>query len=160
MNDRAAAPETQSIVVEFDVPHPPKKVWRALTVAEYLSAWLMPTDIRAEVGHRFTFKTKPMGDWDGTVECQVTDVEPERLIRYTWKGGSDNLEAYGRRLDTVVTWTLTPTRTGTHVRLDHDGFKPENAFAFEMMGKGWVSMGEAWRDDTPSRLKTVLAEMA
>ena len=65
------ATETRSIVVEQTLPHPPEKIWRTLTQAELLSRWLMPNDFAPKVGHRFTFKTKPMGDWDGTVHCEV-----------------------------------------------------------------------------------------
>jgi uncharacterized protein YndB with AHSA1/START domain len=49
----------ESIVVECDLPEPPEKVWRALTVPELLAAWLMPNDIRAEVGSRFSFQPRP-----------------------------------------------------------------------------------------------------
>jgi uncharacterized protein YndB with AHSA1/START domain len=119
----------QTITAEHQLPHPPAKVWRALTEPALLAAWLMDNDIRAEVGHRFTFKTKPMGDWDGTVQCEVLAVDPPHLLRYSWRGGE---------LDTVITFTLTPTPSGTLLRLEHEGFElPRDAFAFDAMGKGW-----------------------
>lgn len=126
---------TQSIVVDHDLPRPPAKVWRALTDPALLGAWLMPNDIRAVVGHTFTFRSQPMPGWDGVVHCEVLEVEPEKRLRYSWKGGSD--EGFGGRLDTVVTWTLTATETGTRLRLEHSGFTAKNAFAFDNMGKGW-----------------------
>ena len=134
----AAATTTQSIVVEYDLPRPPEKVWRALTEPALVAAWLMASDIRAVVGHRFTFRAQPMPGWDGVVQCEMLAVEPYQRLSYSWRGGSDELDGYGGRLDTVVTWTLTPTKSGgTLLRLEHSGFTARNAFAVENMGKGW-----------------------
>jgi uncharacterized protein YndB with AHSA1/START domain len=89
-------------------------------------------------GQRFTFRTTPMGDWDGVAHCEVLDREPPRLLRYSWKGGADTNPAYGSRLDSTVTWTLMPVEGGTHLRLVHDGFVfPGNRFAYDMMKPGW-----------------------
>src|ERR1700752_5248534 len=114
--------ETQAIVVEKVLPYPAEKIWRTLTTSEVIAKWLMPNDFAAVVGHRFTFRTKPMGDWDGVVPCEVLACEPPRLRRYSWKGGADSNPAYGSRLDSEVTWTLTPVEGGTHLRMEHDGF--------------------------------------
>ncbi|HTO61363.1 MAG TPA: SRPBCC domain-containing protein, partial [Bradyrhizobium sp.] len=77
-------------------------------------------------------------DWDGVVHCRVLDCDPPRLLRYSWKGGSDSNPAYGSRLDSVVTWTLTAVDGCTHVRMVHDGFVfPGNRFAYDAMSPGW-----------------------
>ncbi len=131
----------KSIVVEYDLPHEPEKVWRALTEPKLLEAWLMPNDIKPVVGHRFNFRAKPVGNWDGTVYCTVLVVEPAKKLRYSWKGGDDRLKDYGHMLDTVVTWTLTPTATGTKLLFEHEGFRDADAFAYEAMGGGWKKMG-------------------
>jgi uncharacterized protein YndB with AHSA1/START domain len=128
----STSPEARSICVEYDVPHPPAKVWRALTESALLSAWLMVNDIRPVVGHAFTFKAHPMPGWDGIVHCEVLEVDPHRRLRYSWCGGAE-----GSRLDSIVTWTLTATPSGTRLELEHSGFMPINAFAFDIMGKGW-----------------------
>jgi len=136
--------ETHAIVVEKVVPHSPDKVWRILTTSELIAKWLMPNDFVAAIGHRFTFCTRPMGDWDGVVQCEVLSCEPPRLLSYSWKGGAEANPAYGSRLDSVVTWTLTPVDGGTHLRMVHDGFVfPGNKIAFEMMGQGWGRIGDA-----------------
>jgi uncharacterized protein YndB with AHSA1/START domain len=128
----------QSIVVDYDLARSPELVWRALTDPALLAAWLMENDIRPVVGHRFTFRARPVPGWDGVVHCEVLVVEPPSRLSYSWRGGSDEVEGYGSRLDTVVTWILTPTNTGgTHLRLEHTGFRPQDAFAFENMGRGW-----------------------
>jgi uncharacterized protein YndB with AHSA1/START domain len=82
----------------------------------------MPNDFAPVVGHRFNFRTRPIGNFDGVVHCEVLACEPPRLLRYSWCGGSDADPAKGSRLDTEVTWTLTPVAGGTHVRMEHDGF--------------------------------------
>jgi uncharacterized protein YndB with AHSA1/START domain len=94
------ATETLSVVVEREMPHPPEKVWRALTQSALIGEWLMKNDFQPVVDHRFTLSA----DW-GAVDCQVRVVEPDKVLSYTW-------EAYG--LESVVTWTLTPTSTGTN----------------------------------------------
>ncbi len=132
MNATDTTTSTKSIRVEYDLPHPPAKVWRALTESALLAAWLMPNDIRPVVGHRFTFKAQPMPGWDGTVHCEVIEVEPERRLRYSWSGGAED-----SRLESVVTWTLAATPQGTQLSLEHAGFLPRNAFAFDIMGRGW-----------------------
>ena len=130
--------ETRAITVEKVLPYAAEKIWRTLTTSDRIAKWLMPNDFVAAVGHRFNFHTKPIGDWDGVVHCEVLDCDPPRLLRYSWKGGADTNPEYGSKLDTVVTWTLPPVEGGTHLRMVHDGFvRPGNRFAFDMMSPGW-----------------------
>ncbi len=143
--------ETNSITVDYELPHPPRKVWRALTEPALLAKWLMENDLVPVVGHKFTFRSQPMGDWDGITHCEVLEVEPEKRLRYAWRGGDPAKAAW--RLDTTVTWTLTPTENGTRLRLEHSGFTAANAFAFDNMGKGW-------RGHIARRLEEVLASAA
>ena len=131
----------EEIVVEYALPYPPAKVWRALIEPELLAGWLMPNDIAPVVGHKFNFRTQPMGDWNGVVDCEVLEVELQKRLVYTWVGGSAKNEGYGHKLDTTVTWTLEPSGDGgTVLKLVHHGFHPDD-FAFKMMGQGWRSMG-------------------
>jgi uncharacterized protein YndB with AHSA1/START domain len=115
--------ETRSVVVEREIPHPPEKIWRALTQPHLIEAWLMKNDFVPVVGHRFDLRA----NW-GSVGCQVLEVEPNRTLSYTWA-------AYG--LESVVTWTLTPTRTGTHLRMEQSGFRPDQQQAFQGAKYGW-----------------------
>jgi uncharacterized protein YndB with AHSA1/START domain len=138
MTNQAKAAGIRDIVVEDVVPQSPEKVWKALTSAELISRWLMPNDFEPVVGKRFTFKTQPMGDWDGVVHCQVLEVVPLRRLAYSWRGGSDVNAKYGSRLDSVVTWTLQPEGGGTRLRMVHAGFRsPDNDFAYDAMSSGW-----------------------
>ena len=130
--------ETHAITVEKVLPYAAEKIWRTLTTSDRIAKWLMPNDFEPVVGYHFTFQTKPMGDWDGIVHCQVQQCDPPRLLRYSWKGGSDSNTDYGTRLDSTVTWTLTRVDQGTHVSMVHDGFVfPGNQFAFNAMSSGW-----------------------
>jgi uncharacterized protein YndB with AHSA1/START domain len=124
--------ESQAIIVEYDLPHAPAKVWRALTEPRLVAAWLMENDLVAEVGRRFTFRASPIGEWDGIVHCEVLEVAPPERLVYSWRGGSGNSQ-----LDTVVSWTLEPSELGTRLKLEHTGFLPINGMAFEAMSKGW-----------------------
>lgn len=125
--------ERASIEVDEFLPHPPAKVWRALTEPDLMARWLMPNDFKPVTGHRFTFAADPIPniDFDGTIDCRVLDIDAERLLRISWNGGG---------LDTTVTWRLVPEGHGTRLFIEHAGFDlddPVNAFAFRGMGSGW-----------------------
>jgi uncharacterized protein YndB with AHSA1/START domain len=105
--------DTRSVVIERELPHAPAKVWRALTEGPLLTEWLMANDFRPEVGHRFTFRATPVPNWNGIIECEVLAVESPSRLAYAW--GSMGLKS-------VVTFTLTATATGTHLRMEQSGF--------------------------------------
>ena len=140
--DRPNADETRAIMADNHFPQPPEKVWRSLTEPSLLTKWLMPNDIRPVVGHHFTFQAPAVPGWDGVVHCEVLAVEPMRLLQYSWRGGSKDVQGFGHYLDTVVTWTLTPaTDGGTDLHLVHDGFTPADSIAYSGMGDGWRTKG-------------------
>ena len=112
-----------SVVVEPELAHSPDKVWRALTQPQLLEEWLMKNDFKPLVDHRFRLRA----DW-GAVDCRVLAVEPGKTLSYTWA-------AYG--LETVVTWTLTPAGTGTRLRMDQSGFRPDQPQYYEGAKGGW-----------------------
>lgn len=133
----SAAASTKAIVVEQLMPHPPEKIWRALTESSLIDQWLMQNDFEPVVGHRFTFRAQPMGDWNGIVDCEVLEVSSPSRLRYRWRGGSSSPNAVAAALDSIVTWTLTPTDGGTLVRMVQDGFRPENEMGYQAMSGGW-----------------------
>jgi uncharacterized protein YndB with AHSA1/START domain len=128
---------TNSIVVERTMPHPPQKVWKALTTSELIAQWLMKNDFTPDVGKRFSFHAAPIpGLWNGVTDCEVLTVEPPHRLAYSWcASGSEAAEG----LKTVVTWTLTPVQGGTLVRMEQAGFRPQaDAQGYQMMGSGWI----------------------
>jgi uncharacterized protein YndB with AHSA1/START domain len=138
MNRSSEDSTAREIVVEDVLPHARELVWKTLTDGSLISRWLMPNDFEATVGKRFTFRTKPVGSWDGVVHCEVLEIKPYERLVYSWKGGSDDNDAYGSRLDSLVTWTLTAVAGGTRLRLVHSGFRsPGNDFAYDAMSGGW-----------------------
>jgi uncharacterized protein YndB with AHSA1/START domain len=133
--DKTARSQTESISFEFDLYHSPEKVWRALTDPVLLAEWLLPViDLKLEPGAAFTLKTQPQPGWDGTVNCQMLEIEAHSKLSYTW--------AVGDFIDTIVTFTLTPTPSGTRLSLVQSGFKPDQKQAFGGARYGWKMMGE------------------
>ena len=119
---------TRSVIVEKEFPHPPEKVWRALTESSLIEQWLMKNDFQPVAGHPFTLRAEPVPNWNGVIDCQVIAAEPFRTLSYFWG-------AFG--LESVVTWTLTPTGAGTHVRMEHSGFGADQEAAYKGAKYGW-----------------------
>jgi uncharacterized protein YndB with AHSA1/START domain len=117
------ATEMLSVVVEREIPYPPEKIWRALTQPHLIAEWLMKNDFQPVVNHRFNLR----GDWGG-VDCKVLAIEPYKTLSYTW-------DAMG--LESVVTWTLTATDGGTHLRMEQSGFRPDQQKAYQGAKYGW-----------------------
>lgn len=133
--DKTEPAQTDTISFEFDLRHKPAKVWRALTEPELLAEWLLPAiEFKLEPGAAFMLKTQPYPGWDGTVNCQMLEIEAQRKLSYTWVVG-------GMGLDTIVTFTLTPTESGTRLSLVQSGFKPEQKQNFGGARYGWNLMG-------------------
>jgi uncharacterized protein YndB with AHSA1/START domain len=132
--DKTAPSQTESLSFEFDLPHAPEKVWRALTDPALLAQWLLPVfDLELEPGAAFTFKTQPYPGWDGTVNCRFVEIEANRKLTYTWTVPF---------LDTVVTFTLTPTASGTRLSLVQSGFSAGQKREFGGARYGWKMMGD------------------
>jgi uncharacterized protein YndB with AHSA1/START domain len=131
--DKTAQSQTESISFEFDLHHLPEKVWRALTDPVLLAEWLLPVvDLKLEPGAAFTFRRQPLPGWDGIVNCRILEIEAHRKLSYTWVVGD---------MDTVVTFTLTPTASGTRLSLVQSGFKPDQKQNFAGARYGWKMMG-------------------
>ncbi|BCH08647.1 polyketide cyclase [Mesorhizobium loti] len=128
MNDSAT--ENRTVVVERQISHPPEKLWRALTQPHLIEEWLMKNDFKPAVGHRFNISA----DWGGVLDCEVLAVEPNKTLSYTWNLAHQD-PAFDLR--SVVTFTLTPTPTGTHLRMEQSGFRPEQRRAYGGAKMGW-----------------------
>ena len=119
---------TRSVIVEKEFPHPPEKVWRALTESSLIEQWLMKNDFQPVAGHSFSLRMDPVPNWNGVIDCQVLAVEPFKALSYTW--GTLGTE-------TVVMFTLTPTSAGTHVRVEQSGFRADQEANYKGAQYGW-----------------------
>jgi len=133
LTDKTAPSQTESVSLEFDLHHSPEKVWRALTDPALIQEWLLPVvGLELERGATFTFHAPPQPGWDGVVNCRVLEIDAPRKLRYRWIVGD---------IDTVVTFTLTPTASGTQLSLVQSGFKPEQKKNFAGARYGLKMMG-------------------
>jgi uncharacterized protein YndB with AHSA1/START domain len=143
VTDKTAKGQTETLTFELDLKHSPAKVWRALTDPELMARWLLPViDLKLEAGAAFTLKTQSFPGWDGTVSCRFIEIEPQRKLSYAWTVPF---------LDTVVTFTLTPTATGTSLTIVQAGFQANQKQELGGARYGWKAMSE--------RLVELLAEI-
>jgi uncharacterized protein YndB with AHSA1/START domain len=122
--------ETRSVTVEREFPHPPGKLWRALTQPHLIADWLMKNDFAPAVGHKFNLS----GEWGGTLDCEVLEIEPEETLAYSWDYAHDDPQF---DLRSTVTFTLTPTPAGTLLRMEQAGFRPDQPRASGGAKYGW-----------------------
>jgi uncharacterized protein YndB with AHSA1/START domain len=119
---------TRSLVIEKEMPHPPEKIWRALTEGVLIKEWLMDNDFRPAAGHRFNFRAPAMPNWNGIIDCEVLVVEANKKLSYSWSSMG---------LGSVVVWTLAATKGGTLVRMEQSGFRADQEAAYKGANYGW-----------------------
>jgi uncharacterized protein YndB with AHSA1/START domain len=61
------AESTRTLVIERVFPHPPEKLWRALTENPLIAQWLLKNDFEPVVGRKFQFRSEPMPQCNGVV---------------------------------------------------------------------------------------------
>jgi uncharacterized protein YndB with AHSA1/START domain len=119
---------TRSLVIEKELPHPPEKIWRALTDGALIKQWLLDNDFQPVIGHRFNFRAPPMPKWNGVIDCEVLVVEPDKKLSYSWNSMG---------LQSVVVWTLVATSGGTLLRMEQSGFRPDQKAEYQGANYGW-----------------------
>lgn len=120
--------DLRSVVVERELGCTPEKLWRALTQPHLIEEWLMKSDFKPVPGHKFKLSKTPKPEVNVVVDCEVLKVEPNRTLSYTW-------DAFG--LESVVTFTLEPTPTGTRLRVEQAGFGPDQKAAYKGARASW-----------------------
>ncbi len=115
--------QTRSVTMEREFPYPPETIWRALTQPQLIEEWLMKNDFQLRIGHAFELR----GDW-GSVSCKILEIEPNRTLVYSW-------DANG--LESVVTWTLSPSAAGTSLRVEQSGFQADQEQFYQGAKAGW-----------------------
>ena len=122
--------ETRTVVIERDFAHPPEKLWRALTQPHLIEDWLMKNDFAPQVGHKFNLR----GEWGGTLDCEVLALEPMEKLSYTWNFANEDPDY---ALESIVTFTLSPSPSGTRLRMEQSGFRPSQKQAYGGAHAGW-----------------------
>jgi uncharacterized protein YndB with AHSA1/START domain len=116
-----------TIRIVRDYPHPPVKVWRAVTDPTLVPLWTAtgaggrPEGFATVVGTKFRFIAKPKPGWNGVVDCEVLEVAEPSLLRYSWtdSAGGDV---------TQVEYRLEPHVGGTRFVYEHTGFTGVGGF--------------------------------
>ncbi len=119
--------ETQTLVLERDLRHPPEKIWRAITQPHLIAEWLMQNDFEPQVGRKFNLRWENNG-MSGVIDAEVLRLEPGRTLAYSW---------CSMGADTVVTFSLTPTAGGTHLRMEQSGFRSDRPQNYQGAKWGW-----------------------
>lgn len=135
ITDQTAPSQTETLAFDIMLPHAPAKVWRALTEPALLAEWLLPIvepRLALEPGTAFTLQAPPQPGWDGMVNARFLEIEAQRKLSYSWVVGD---------MDTVVTFSLTPTAAGTRLLLVQSGFRPEQKRNWGGARYGWKMMG-------------------
>ena len=130
----STATDLQSIVIERDMAAAPAAVWHALTTSDVIAEWLMENDFQPTLGQKFNFRAEPMYGWNGVTDCEVVELAENETLTYRWDASGDQAEG---GLKTTVRWTLAPSPKGTLLKLEHAGFRREDAGGFQAMGAGW-----------------------
>ena len=120
--------QTRSVVIERIFAHAPEKLWQALTEPVLLTEWLLRNDFLPEVGREFQFRNDPVGGWDGVIDCKVLVLVPLQRLAYSWRSLG---------LESTVEFTLTPAGGGTHLRMEHSGFRADQEAAYKGAQHGW-----------------------
>lgn len=125
-------------------PHPPERVWEALTDPEALAKWLLPNDFKPLIGFRFRFLRE-----GARIEGKVTDVEPGKLLAYTWKDDDDEQPS-------MVVWSLRPDGGGTRVELEH--FPLEEPVVTCLVVDNYFNWEYALRNSLPGLLRLLAGQ--
>lgn len=122
----------KEIVIKRTYPYPIETVWHAISSAEALSEWLMPTDFTLAIGQEFVFRTKPQPGFDGIVRCRIVDFAVPTKLQYTWQGGP-------MKKPTLVSFELSEVPGGTMLLFRHSGFEGFiNQYIVRfILGAGW-----------------------
>lgn len=135
LTDTTPRGQTDHVSFVLDLPHPPSKVWRALSEPELLADWLLPVfDWKPAPGTAFTFRREPIGGWDGIVHAKVLELEPLRWMKLGWVVGD---------LDTFVTFALEATDGGARLTVVQGGFREGQKQNWGGARYGWNQMGAA-----------------
>jgi uncharacterized protein YndB with AHSA1/START domain len=122
-------------------PHPPGKVWRALTEAEHLAAWFPTTvegDLTAGATLRFAFRELTLPAFDGVMLACV----PPRLLEFAWGDEQLRFELAADGEATVLSFSASFAEIGRAAR-DAAGWHT----CLDLLGFELADQEAPWRQD-------------
>jgi uncharacterized protein YndB with AHSA1/START domain len=136
-----------SVVAEVEITAPPERVFQALTTGEELMRWWISPTCELEMwkidprpGGRWRFKTGKSTQVINGVDRfeahgEILEFSPPRMLVYTWIANWNDLPSQ----KTVVSWVLTGTKNGTHVKVTHIGLT-KMPVARKDYASGWTGV--------------------
>ena len=146
-----ATGSTDRIERQVRLPHPPARVWRALTDSREFGNWFgavftAPFEPGARVSGRITIK----GYEHMTMDVTIERMERERLFSWRWRpGATEPGERVTDDTTTLVVFELQEVPGGTLLTVVESGFDriplARRAKAFKDNSGGWTAQMEAIR---------------
>ena len=152
MLETKTTPDQDVIVSEIDILAPPERVFKAISDAQDIrrrSPQLSVYEMDVRVGGRWRLEI-PMPNPHHGVEVirhegEILEVEPPRLLVYTWNANFHK-NPQGK---SIVRWELTPTQSGTHLKVTHSDLRPEPEAARDYAA-GWPGVLEEIKNSVES----------
>ena len=135
---------TDKIEREIVVKATKARVWKAISDAKEFGNWFGVNfkDQKFEVGKATKGNITIKGYDHVVMEVEVTKMEPERTLAFTWHPYAVEPETdYSKEPPTLVTFTLEDADGGTRVKVVESGFDKIPAHrrdeAYRMNSGGW-----------------------
>jgi uncharacterized protein YndB with AHSA1/START domain len=137
-------PDQDTIITEIDIAAPPDRVFRAIADAEVVrrrAPYLDLYEMDLRVGGKWRLEMHSPRPHRGVPvirhEGEVLELDPPRLLAYTWFANFHSDPKHR----SIVRWELTPTNSGTHVKVTHSGLASEPGACMDYAG-GWPGVLE------------------
>jgi uncharacterized protein YndB with AHSA1/START domain len=137
-------PDQDTIVTEIDIAAPAELVFKGICDAEVVrrrAPYLDVFEMDLRVGGKWHLEmTMPKPHHGVSVvkhDGEILELDPPRLLVYTWFANFHSDPKHR----SLVRWELTPTRSGTHVKVTHSGLAQEPAARKDYAG-GWPGVLE------------------
>lgn len=123
--------DTARLFFQRQLPHPPERVWSALTDPVQLKQWMMAASfsVEARVGGQVASKAGPS---QIAAHGKILTWDPPRVFEYEWISEPRTEMPAGE--DSVVRWELAPFGGGTRLTLEHRRLTRSTGTGF---GPGW-----------------------
>lgn len=141
--------DQDAVIAEIDIAAPPSRVFEALTDPDQLMRWFTDAScpvkswqMDARLGGSYSYATEKgnfVVNGVSEFEChgEIIEIDPPRLLVYTWIANWH----LDRKKKTIVRYELTPTASGTHVKVTHSGLAQEPEARKDYSG-GWIGVVE------------------